>query len=62
MHKQNTTHEHQIEKITKLAESIQDFTKPLGVTLIMPLIITLPGKITNILKIALKLMMNITWY
>ena len=62
MHKQNTTNEHQIETITKSPESIPDVAQPLRVTSIMPLVITLPGKLPNILKIALNIVMNIIWY
>ena len=47
MHKQNTTNEHQVETITKSPESIQDVAQPLGVTSIMTLVITLPGKLPN---------------
>ena len=45
MHKHNTTNELQIETITKSPESIQDVAQPLRVTLIMPLVIILPGKL-----------------
>ena len=60
MHKQNTTNEDQIETITKSPESIQDVARLLRVTLMMPLVVTLPGKLPNILKIALNIVMNVT--
>ena len=49
MHKLNTTHEHQIA--TESPESIQEVAQPVGETSTTPLVITLPGKLPNILKI-----------
>ena len=44
-----TAHEHQIA--TESPESIHEVGQPVGVTSTTPLVVTLPGKLPNILKI-----------
>ena len=53
-------HEHQLT--TESPKSIQEVAVPIGDTSAMPFIATLPGKLTNISQVPIKIILNVAQY